>query len=545
MKAVIYARYSSDNQREESIEGQLRECTEFATKKGLTVISSYIDRALSAKTDNRPEFQRMIRDSSKRLFDVIIVWKLDRFARNRYDSAHYKALLRKNGIKVVSATEAISEDSTGILLESLLEGYAEFYSAELFEKVKRGLTENALKCKCNGGYVTYGYTVDEGRYFQIDPTTAPVVLEIFKKYAGGSIIKEIVDDLNIRGVKTLRNGKFTIHIVTDLLKNRRFMGEYRFGDVIVPGGMPVIVPEDLFMTVQARMEQNKRAPARFKAEDRYLLTTKLFCGKCGAFMAGESGTSKTERKYHYYKCGNAKRHKGCNKKAVKKLWIENLVVDNTMKMLFDDDLISYIVDTLFELQSKESTTIPLLQQQLSETEKGIDNMLNAIQQGVLTASTKERLEALENTKARLEISILQEQIKKPLLTKEQMRFWICKFRNLNMSEQDDRERLIESFVNAVYVYDDKVVLTFNYKKAPLSSTLIRWRVRIWVRPLRQNAKDIASHRAAMSFVFSSPRTRYRTPKFFLCSRPFQQQIKAASSLHFCQNRSHTIVDICH
>jgi len=173
------------------------------------------------------------------------------------------------------------------------------------------------------------------------------------------------------------------------------------------------------------------------------------------------------------------------------------------------------------------------------------DLLNAIQQGVLTFSTKERLEALEDTKAQLEISILQEQIKKPLLTKEQMRFWICKFRNLNMSEQDDRERLIESFVNAVYVYDDKVVLTFNYKKAPLSSTLIRWRVRIWVRPLRQNAKDIASHRAAMSFVFSSPRTRYRTPKFFLCSRPFQQQIKAASSLHFCQNRSHTIVDICH
>ena len=145
MKTIIYARYSSDSQREESIEGQLRECKAFAEKQGITVLTSYIDRALSAKTDNRPEFQRMVKDSGKKLFDVVIVWKLDRFARNRYDSAHYKALLRKNGVKVVSATEPISQDSTGILLESLLEGYAEFYSAELAEKVKRGIMENALR----------------------------------------------------------------------------------------------------------------------------------------------------------------------------------------------------------------------------------------------------------------------------------------------------------------------------------------------------------------------------------------------------------------
>lgn len=147
MKAVIYARYSSDNQREESIEGQLRECKAYAEKNGITILTAYIDRALSAKTDHRPEFQRMIKDSAKGLFDMVLVWKLDRFSRNRYDSAHYKATLRKNGAKVVSATETIAEDSTGILLESLLEGYAEFYSAELGEKVRRGLTENALKGK--------------------------------------------------------------------------------------------------------------------------------------------------------------------------------------------------------------------------------------------------------------------------------------------------------------------------------------------------------------------------------------------------------------
>ena len=144
MNGVIYARYSSDNQREESIDGQLRECKAFAEKNDIRIIDSYIDRALSAKTDNRPAFQQMINDSSKGLFDVIIVWKLDRFARNRYDSAHYKNILKKNNVRVISATEAISEGAEGIILESVLEGMAEYYSADLSEKVI--LPMIVLKC---------------------------------------------------------------------------------------------------------------------------------------------------------------------------------------------------------------------------------------------------------------------------------------------------------------------------------------------------------------------------------------------------------------
>ena len=161
MKAVIYARYSSDNQREESIEGQLRECKEYADKNGITILCSYIDRALSAKTDNRPEFQKMVQDSAKGLFDTVLVWKLDRFARNRYDSAHYKAVLRRNGVKVVSATENISDGPEGIILESMLEGMAEYYSAELAQKINRGLTENALKGKNNGGGIPLGYQLTD------------------------------------------------------------------------------------------------------------------------------------------------------------------------------------------------------------------------------------------------------------------------------------------------------------------------------------------------------------------------------------------------
>lgn len=185
MNAVIYARYSSDSQREESIEGQIRECKEYAEHNGMTVLTSYVDRALSAKTADRPEFQRMIADSAKGLFDVVLIWKLDRFSRDRYDSAHYKRILRKNGVKVVSARENISEGPEGIILEAMLEGYAEYYSAELSEKIHRGQKENALKGKNNGGRIPLGYQLGEDKKLKIDPLTAPLVQEVFRRYADG------------------------------------------------------------------------------------------------------------------------------------------------------------------------------------------------------------------------------------------------------------------------------------------------------------------------------------------------------------------------
>ena len=257
MTAVIYARYSSDNQREESIEGQIRECTAYAEKNGITVIKHYIDRAFSAKTDNRPEFQQMIKDSGKKLFEVVLVWKFDRFARNRFDSANYKMILKKNGVHLI------------------------------------------------------------------------------------------------------------------------------------------IVPKDLFDRVQKRLDKNKRAPACGKADEEYLLTTKLFCGKCGALMFGESGTSATGRTYYYYKCANVKRRKGCNKKTVQKEWLEDLVVRETMKLIQNDAVIDKIVQLVMDVQNQENTTIPLLEKQLREVNKKLDNLMKAIEDGLYTRTTKERLEALE------------------------------------------------------------------------------------------------------------------------------------------------------
>lgn len=467
MKAVIYARYSSDNQREESIEGQLRECTAYCKKNDITILRTYIDRAMSAKTDHRPDFQQMIKDSAKGLFDVIIVWKLDRFARNRYDSAHYKAQLRKYGVKVLSATENISEGPEGIILESMLEGMAEYYSAELSEKVIRGHTENALKCKYNGGTPTFGFAIDKDKYYQIDPHTAPVVLEMFIRYDKGETMKNIRDWLNGAGVTTVRGKKIDLNFVAAILHNRKYIGEYSYRHIVTPGGIPAIVPQDLFDRVQQRLETNRKAPARHKAEDDYLLTTKLFCGTCGAMMVGESGTSASKgRKYHYYRCVNTKKHKTCSAKhkSVRKLPLENAVVNATMAKVMDDNFVEYIADAVMDLQGKESSELPALRKQLEETERGITNMLNAIQMGIINQSTKQRLDELEERKKDIELHIIQEEIKKPLLSREDVTFWICRFRKLDVSKLDERRRLIDSFVNAVTIFDDHILITFNYKE---------------------------------------------------------------------------------
>ena len=471
MKAVIYARYSSDSQREESIEGQLRECTAFAEKNGITILRHYIDRAFSAKTDNRPEFQAMIKDSSKKLFDMIIVWKLDRFARNRYDSARHKAQLKKNGVKVVSATETISDGAEGILLESMLEGMAEYYSADLAEKVVRGMTENALKCKYNGGTPPLGYVIDSEQYFQIDPLTAPFVLEAFKRYDEGATMTQIRDWLNEKGIKNTRRQEMTYNSIQHMLNNRRYIGEYSYREVIIPDGIPAIVPKDLFDRVQEKMAKNKKAPARHKAEDDYLLTTKLFCGYCGAYLCGESGTSRTGLVHHYYKCVSVKKKRAeCHKKPVKKQWIEDLVVDETMKMVMDDKAIEAIVSMLMELQNRESSSLPLYEKELKDTEAAIDNMLNAIQQGIFNKSTKARLDELEAAKDELENMIACEKLAKPKITEEQMMFWLHRFRKLDVRQQSHRKILIDTFINAIFLYDDKMVIAFNYKEGTKTIT---------------------------------------------------------------------------
>ncbi|MEF2787952.1 MAG: recombinase zinc beta ribbon domain-containing protein, partial [Faecalibacterium prausnitzii] len=273
-----------------------------------------------------------------------------------------------------------------------------------------------------------------------------------------------------KGIKNKRGGPMTFNVIQHMLSNRRYIGELKYRDVLIPDAIPPIVSAELFNDVQEKMLKNKKAPARRKAEDDYLLTTKLFCGYCGALMFGESGTSRTGEVHRYYKCATAKKHKGCKKKTVRKQWLEDLVVNQTMQLVKDDAAMESIIAKVMELQNKENTNIPLYEKQLRDAESGIQNMLNAIQAGILTSSTKERLEQLEETKRELEARIAEEKLAKPKVTEEFIRFWLLRFRKLDMSLKDQRQALVDTFINAIYLYDDKVLITFNYKEGTQTVT---------------------------------------------------------------------------
>ena len=258
MNVVIYARYSSHSQTEQSIEGQLHTCYEYARNNGYLVVGEYIDRAQSGTTDSRAEFQRMIADSDKHTFEGVLVYQLDRFARNRYDSAINKAKLKKNGVRVISARENISDDASGILVEGVLESMAEYYSAELSQKIRRGMGINAEKCLSNGSNPGLGYRVDEERRFHIDPEGAAVVREIFEQYASGKTVTEIIQSLNARQIKTSQGKAFNKNSLHRLLRNRRYIGYYIYKGVETPNGMPRILEDELFERVQHILDRNKK-----------------------------------------------------------------------------------------------------------------------------------------------------------------------------------------------------------------------------------------------------------------------------------------------
>ena len=384
MNIVLYARFSSHAQNEQSIEGQLKVCYEFAERNGYNVVGEYIDRAVSgAAAENRPEFLRMIADSAKRQFQAVLVYQLDRFARNRYDSATYKSKLKKHGVRVLSARENITDDASGILIEGVLESMAEYYSAELSQKIKRGMTINAEKCLFTGSGLSLGYDIDENKRYIINDGEAAVVRRIYEMYLAGSTMANIIRYLNENQIKTNKGNPYTKNSLRTVLKNRRYLGIYIYKDQEVAGGIPRILDDDTFNQVQELMQKNKKAPGRAKAvEDNYLLTTKIYCGYCKSAITGVSGTSHTGAFYQYYQCVGNKRKTGCKKKTVRKDYIEDAVINKTISFLTpaNIDILARSIEACCE-KERNTDSLKRLNKLIRENETATNNLVKALETG--------------------------------------------------------------------------------------------------------------------------------------------------------------------
>lgn len=454
---VLYLRFSSERQREQSIEGQLRDCIAYCKAHHYRIVAIYVDRATTARKDveKRVHFQEMVNDSSSRQWEYVVVWKLDRFARNRTDSAMFKFRLRKNGVKVLSATENISDNPEGIILEAVLEGMAEFYSADLSQKITRGMRESALKCHSIGGHVPLGYKI-ENHKLVIDPATAHIVQEAFQLYANGETIADICRIFNSKGYLTAKGVPFNRSSFKAIFRNERYIGIYKYKDLKIEDGIPAIIDKPLFETVRSRLSENAQAPARGKAKVDYLLAGKLFCGHCGASMNGESGTSRTGAVHNYYACYTRKRQKACDKKPLKKDGIEWAVAQDAMELL-TDEVIEELADMAISQSDrdlKENTRIPELTAKRNEVEGAIANITKAIEKGVASDTLLSRLTELEKQKKTLSREIQEEGKYIYQIDRHQVIFWLEKFKGGNIEDEQFRRLLIDLLVNSVTVWDE-------------------------------------------------------------------------------------------
>lgn len=468
--AVVYARYSSHRQGEQSIEGQLAAAYKYAQQNGYKIIHEYIDRAMTGRNDNREAFQEMLKDCAKKQFSTIIVWKIDRFGRNREEIAFNKYRAKKNGVKVVYVAESIPDSPEGVILESVLEGMAEYYSLQLSQNIQRGQRASAEKCQSTGGNRPLGYLTDpETKRFVIDPETAPTVRLIFERYAAGKTVVEIVDELNEMGLRTKRGDKFTKSSLRKILKNEKYIGVYAYKDIVrVEDGVPPIIDKALFDEVQKMLSMNKRAPSRTWSKMEYLLTDKLFCGKCGEKMVGESGTGKSGRKYNYYACVGRKRGHSCDKKPVKQAWIEEIALNAVTALLSDDDRLEFIANSVWEYYNKTDNTAALeagLKERLKDVEKSTANLLKALEAGIINDATKKRMDELDEQRAGIEAELAAIDLSRAVtVSKEYILFYLHELRNGDLTDPEYQKRLVDVFVNSIFLYDDKVVITFNYSK---------------------------------------------------------------------------------
>lgn len=460
---VIYARYSSHNQREESIEQQVEECMLFAKANNIKIINVYADKAISGKTDRRVQFQRMMRDAEKLQFQVVVAYKSNRIARNMLNALQYEAKLDLFGIRTLYAKEEFGDTAAGRFALRTMMNVNQFYSENMAEDIRRGMMDNAAQCKVNGA-LPLGYRRgDDGRYEVVEPEAA-IVREIYDKALRDVPLADIANDLNARGIKTKRGGPWNKGSFHRLLTNPNYIGVYQHSGVVVEDGVPPIIERSVFIAMQDKMARKKQAKGTYRENGDYLLTGKLKCGYCKSNMVGVSGNGKMGKAYYYYTCNKRRLERACHKETVRRDWIEQLVAEMTIDIVMQDDVIEWIAENAvkFLTEAKQTSDIALMQTELEDNRKAAKNIIAAIEQGIITATTKDRLLELEANIADLERAItIAEDMTKPI-DKERIVYSLNQLRDGDVTSKEYQRKLINTFVKAVYLFDDRIRIDYYY-----------------------------------------------------------------------------------
>ena len=553
---VLYGRYSSHNQKDISVEQQFEKGYELAAEYGIRIIDTYADRAVSGRTDKRRDFQRMMTDAAKGKFRYVIAWKSNRMGRNMLEALINEARLQDLGVRVLYVEEDFDDTAAGRFAARSMMNVNQFYSENMAEDIKRGLYDNAANCMVANGHLPYGYKADETLHYAIDEPKAAVIREIFTRVSCGEAFVDIMASLNARGIKTSYGRPWGRSSFQKILSNERYRGIYIYGDVRKEGGIPRIISDELYFKVQEVITTKKNPQGRHRVNGDYLLTGKLFCGHCKSPMTGVSGTGRSGNLHYYYVCQKRRTEKTCDKKNVRRDEIELQVAQAIKDYALKDDVIEWIADSTvaYNERKEAESKVGILEDQLAGTEHGIKNIMSAIEQGIITETTKSRLVELESERATIKANIAAARADIVTVSRDDIISGLEMFRDGDVHDKKYQARLFDTFLVAVYAYDDDLRLVFSFSGNKNTIQI----------PIESAVNAVENNEAECSFkLCSAPprstavhytmgcRTFYFSVEEVLISSSFpSMRVQKSSMLGFCfftdglRGKTHKILDIC-
>lgn len=483
-RAVAYGRYSTDMQREESIDAQFRAIRDYCQRNEIELVSTYADEGISGTTDNRPQFQQMIKDAELGAFDYVIVHKLDRFSRSKYDSAIYKRKLKLLDVQLLSVLENLDGSPESLILESVLEGMSEYYSRNLSREVKKGMRENALKCKFNGGTPPLGYDVDDDKNYVINAHEAEAIKLIFDMFTKNYSYSQMMMRLNNLGYKTKRGREFTRNSFYEILNNERYVGTYFYSKedydgfkgkrnyhkkrnkdnmIRIKNGVPAIIDKETWAKAQEKLKNNRNLNRTNKNGRFYLLKGLLFCGECGSPMSGNMQSNNQGNRYYYYKCNRKSRTHKCHAPVVRAEKIEKEVLDCFEDVIFTKANKEVVIKSMLKYLDKKTDTKDQrrsLEKELAAVEKQIDNILDAIMSGISSPSVNDKLSELETKKETLKASISKCNIisYQSLGKIEDIKKFLDEGKSIYEFTPQEQSVIIKNFIDKITYKDKKITV---------------------------------------------------------------------------------------